>query len=207
MEEERVQAWITDFMEQFGYIGIFLMIALENIFPPIPSEVILPFGGFMTTYTSLTVPGVIVAATAGSIVGAIVLYGIGRLLSVERLERIVDRWGGWLRVKPEDIAKANRTFHRYGVWAVFFGRMIPLVRSLISIPAGMAKMNIGLFVWLSVLGTLIWNTILISVGAALGQSWGKVSDVIGAYADVVYIITAIVIVVAVVRFWKRRRVL
>ncbi len=207
MEEERVQAWITDFMEQFGYIGIFLMIALENIFPPIPSEVILPFGGFMTTYTSLTVPGVIVAATAGSIVGAIVLYGIGRLLSVERLERIVDRWGGWLRVKPEDIAKANRTFHRYGVWAVFFGRMIPLVRSLISIPAGMAKMNIGLFVWLSVLGTLIWNTILISVGAALGQSWGKVSEVIGAYADVVYIIIAIVIVVAVVRFWKRRRVL
>lgn len=207
MEEERVQAWITDFMEQFGYIGIFLMIALENIFPPIPSEVILPFGGFMTTYTSLTVPGVIVAATAGSIVGAIVLYGIGRLLSVERLERIVDRWGGWLRVNPEDIAKANRTFHRYGVWAVFFGRMIPLVRSLISIPAGMAKMNIGLFVWLSVLGTLIWNTILISVGAALGQSWGKVSDVIGAYADVVYIIIAIVIVVAVVRFWKRRRVL
>ncbi len=207
MEEERVQAWITDFMEQFGYIGIFLMIALENIFPPIPSEVILPFGGFMTTYTSLTVPGVIVAATAGSIVGAIVLYGIGRLLSVERLERIVDRWGGWLRVKPEDIAKANRTFHRYGVWAVFFGRMIPLVRSLISIPAGMAKMNIGLFVWLSVLGTLIWNTILISVGAALGESWGKVSEVIGAYADVVYIIIAIVIVVAVVRFWKRRRVL
>jgi len=207
MEEERVQAWITDFMEQFGYIGIFLMIALENIFPPIPSEVILPFGGFMTTYTSLTVPGVIVAATAGSIVGAIVLYGIGRLLSVERLERIVDRWGGWLRVKPEDIDKANRTFQRYGVWAVFLGRMIPLVRSLISIPAGMARMNLWLFVWLSVLGTLIWNTILISVGAALGQSWGKVSEVIGAYADVVYIIIAIVIVVAVVRFWKRRRVL
>ncbi|KZM58207.1 alkaline phosphatase, partial [Geobacillus stearothermophilus] len=176
-------------------------------FPPIPSEVILPFGGFMTTYTSLTVPGVIVAATAGSIVGAIVLYGIGRLLSVERLERIVDRWGGWLRVKPEDIDKANRTFQRYGVWAVFLGRMIPLVRSLISIPAGMARMNLWLFVWLSVLGTLIWNTILISVGAALGQSWGKVSEVIGAYADVVYIIIAIVIVVAVVRFWKRRRVL
>ncbi|WP_143416267.1 DedA family protein [Geobacillus sp. E263] len=183
-----MQAWITDFMEQFGYIGIFLMIALENIFPPIPSEVILPFGGFMTTYTSLTVPGVIVAATAGSIVGAIVLYGIGRLLSVERLERIVDRWGGWLRVKPEDIDKANRTFQRYGVWAVFLGRMIPLVRSLISIPAGMARMNLWLFVWLSVLGTLIWNTILISVGAALGQSWGKVSEVIGAYADVVYIV-------------------
>ncbi|MBB6285138.1 DedA family protein [Geobacillus subterraneus] len=200
-----MQTWITDFMEQFGYIGIFLMIALENIFPPIPSEVILPFGGFMTTYTSLTVPGVIAAATAGSVVGAIVLYGIGRLLSVERLERIVDRWGGWLRVKPEDIDKANRTFQRYGVWAVFFGRMIPLVRSLISIPAGMAKMNIWLFLWLSVLGTLIWNTILISIGAALGESWGKVSEVIGAYAEVVYIIIAAIILIGAVRFWKRRR--
>lgn len=200
-----MQAWITDFMEQFGYIGIFFMIALENIFPPIPSEVILPFGGFMTTYTSLTVPGVIAAATAGSVAGALVLYGIGRLLSVERLERIVDRWGGWLRVKPEDIAKANLTFHRYGVWAVFFGRMVPLVRSLISIPAGMAKMNIGLFVWLSVLGTLIWNTILISIGVALGESWGKVSEVIGMYAEVVYVIIAAIILIGAVRFWKRRR--
>ncbi|GAD13722.1 alkaline phosphatase [Geobacillus kaustophilus GBlys] len=200
-----MQAWITDFMEQFGYIGIFFMIALENIFPPIPSEVILPFGGFMTTYTTLTVPGVIAAATAGSVVGALVLYGIGRLLSVERLERIVDRWGGWLRVKPEDIDKANRTFQRYGVWAVFFGRMVPLVRSLISIPAGMAKMNIGLFVWLSVLGTLIWNTILISIGAALGESWGKVSEVIGMYAEVVYVIIAAIILIGAVRFWKRRR--
>ncbi|MEB3752584.1 DedA family protein [Geobacillus icigianus] len=199
-----MQTWITDFMEQFGYIGIFLMIALENIFPPIPSEVILPFGGFMTTYTTLTVPGVIAAATAGSVVGAIVLYGIGRLLSVERLGRIIDRWGGWLRVKPEDIDKANRTFQRYGVWAVFFGRMIPLVRSLISIPAGMAKMNVWLFVWLSVLGTLIWNTILISIGAALGESWGKVSEVIGMYAEVVYILIAAVIVVGAIRVWKRR---
>lgn len=205
MEEGTVQAWITDFMEQFGYIGIFFMIALENIFPPIPSEVILPFGGFMTTYTTLTVPGVIAAATAGSVVGALVLYGIGRLLSVERLERIVDRWGGWLRVKPEDIDKANRTFQRYGVWAVFVGRMIPLVRSLISIPAGMAKMNIWLFFWLSVLGTLIWNTILISIGAALGESWGKVSEVIGMYAEVVYILIAAVIVVGAIRVWKRRQ--
>ncbi|WP_445613369.1 DedA family protein [Geobacillus sp. YF-1] len=201
-----MQTWITDFMEQFGYIGIFLMIALENIFPPIPSEVILPFGGFMTTYTTLTVPGVIAAATAGSVVGAIVLYGIGRLLSVERLGRIVDRWGRWLRVKPEDIDKANRTFQRYGVWAVFVGRMIPLVRSLISIPAGMAKMNVWLFVWLSVLGTLIWNTILISIGAALGESWGKVSEVIGMYAEVVYILIAAVIVVGAIRVWKRRQV-
>ena len=88
-----MENWITDFMEQFDYIGIFLMMALENVFPPIPSEVILPFGGFLTTYSNLTVVGVILSATAGSIVGAIVLYGIGRLLDVERLGKIVDRWG------------------------------------------------------------------------------------------------------------------
>ena len=88
-----MENWITDFMEQFDYIGIFLMMALENVFPPMPSEIILPFGEFLTTYTSLTVVGVILSATAGSIIGAIVLYGIGRLVDVERLGKIVDRWG------------------------------------------------------------------------------------------------------------------
>ncbi|WDH96169.1 hypothetical protein PUW24_18570 [Paenibacillus urinalis] len=94
-----MQNWITDFMEQFGYIGIALIIALENVFPPIPSEIVLPFGGFMTTYSDLTVPGVIIAATIGSVAGAIILYGIGLLLDVERLEKIIDRWGHILRVK------------------------------------------------------------------------------------------------------------
>lgn len=93
-----MQAWITDFMEQFGYFGIFLMLAFENIFPPIPSEVILPFGGFMTTTTNLTIPGVIIAATLGSLLGAVILYYIGRLLDVNRLEKIVERWGGLLRI-------------------------------------------------------------------------------------------------------------
>lgn len=94
-----MQNWITDFMEQYGYIGIALIIALENVFPPIPSEIILPFGGFMTTYTSLTIPGVIIAATIGSVLGAVILYGIGLLIDVERLEKIVERWGHVLRIK------------------------------------------------------------------------------------------------------------
>ena len=96
-----MQNWITDFMEQYGYIGIALIIALENVFPPIPSEIILPFGGFMTTYTSLTLPGVIIAATIGSVLGAVILYGIGLLIDVERLEKIVDRWGHILRIKKK----------------------------------------------------------------------------------------------------------
>ena len=166
-----MQSWITDFMEQFGYIGIFLMIALENVFPPIPSEVILPFGGFMTTYTELTVVGVIIASTAGSVVGAVILYGIGLLLDVERLEKIIDRWGHILRVTKEDIHKADAWFDKYGVWTVFFCRMVPLIRSLISIPAGMSNMKFSLFLIFTFFGTLIWNIILVSIGAALGENW------------------------------------
>ncbi|MDU7476037.1 MAG: DedA family protein, partial [Paenibacillus macerans] len=113
-------------MEQYGYFGIFLLIALENVFPPIPSEVILTFGGFMTTYTSLTPAGVILASTLGSILGAVILYGIGLLVNVDRLEGWVERYGRFLRLKKEDIRRADAWFDRYGYWTVLFCRMIPL---------------------------------------------------------------------------------
>ena len=171
-----MESWITNFMEQYGYIGVFLMIALENVFPPIPSEIILPFGGFMTTYTSMTVLGVIIASTAGSVVGAVILYGIGLLLDVERLEKIVDRWGHILRITKEDIHKADAWFDKYGNWTVLFCRMIPLVRSLISIPAGMSNMKFSLFLVYTFIGTLIWNIILVSVGAALGENWDRITN-------------------------------
>src|ERR1041384_4906596 len=142
-----MENWITQFMEQYGYIGVFLMIALENVFPPIPSELILPFGGFMTTQpTGMAVPGVIIASTAGSVVGAVILYGIGLLLDVERLEKIIDRWGHILRITKEDIHKADAWFDKYGIWTVLFCRMVPLIRSLISIPAGMSNMKFSLFI-------------------------------------------------------------
>src|SRR3954453_13524988 len=115
-----MESWITSFMEQYGYIGVFLMIALENVFPPIPSEIILPFGGFMTTYTSMTVPGEVIASTAGSVVGAVILYGIGLLLEVERLEKIIDRFGHILRVTKDVVHKAAAWFDKYGIWTVLF---------------------------------------------------------------------------------------
>ncbi|PLT33598.1 DedA family protein [Bacillus sp. V5-8f] len=200
-----MQNWITDFMEQFGYLGIFLMIALENVFPPIPSEVILPFGGFMTTYSGLTIPGVVAAATAGSVVGAIILYGIGLLLDVERLEKIVDRWGHILRVSKKDIHKADAWFDKYGYWTVLFCRMIPLIRSLISIPAGMSNMKFGLFVIFTTIGTLIWNIILVSVGAALGESWEDITYFMGIYSNIAYALIAIGIIVFVVLFIRKKK--
>lgn len=200
-----MQNWITDFMEQWGYIGVFLMIALENIFPPIPSEIILPFGGFMTTYTSMTVPGVVIVSTAGSVFGAILLYGIGLLLDVERLEKIVERWGSILRVTKKDIWKADAWFDRYGIWTVLFCRMVPLVRSLISIPAGMSNMKFGIFIVFTFIGTLIWNIILVTVGAALGDNWEKITHFIEIYSNVAYTIIGIGLVVFLILYFRKKR--
>ncbi|WP_338450700.1 DedA family protein [Niallia oryzisoli] len=200
-----MESWITDFMEQYGYLGVFLMIALENVFPPIPSEIILPFGGFMTTYTSMTVPGVIIASTAGSVVGAVILYGIGLLLDVERLEKIIDRWGHILRVTKDDIRKADSWFDRYGIWTVLFCRMVPLIRSLISIPAGMSNMKFVLFLIFTFIGTLIWNIILVTVGAALGDNWHAITSFMDVYSNIAYAIIAVGIVAFVIFFFRNKR--
>ena len=199
-----MEAWITDWMNQFGYFGVFLLILLENVFPPIPSEVILTLGGFMTTSTSLTKIGVILAATAGSVLGAALLYGIGLLLDVERLEKIVKKYGKYLRLTVKDIHKADAWFDKYGVWAVFFGRLVPLVRSLISIPAGMSNMKFGLFLLFTTLGTLIWNTVLVSVGSAVGENWEDIIGYMDIYSNIVYVLIAIVGIAFLVWYFKKR---
>jgi membrane protein DedA with SNARE-associated domain len=200
-----MEAWITQIMEQFGYWGIFFLIALENLFPPIPSEVILTFGGFVTASSDLTITGVIVVSTIGSVVGAVLLYGVGRLLDVERLEKIIERYGHILRLTKEDIHKADAWFDKYGVWTVFFCRMIPLIRSLISIPAGMSNMNFPLFLVLTTAGTLIWNTILVNLGAAVGDSWKDIVAYMDVFSNVVYAILAIIFLLVVVWYIKKRK--
>ena len=133
-------------MNDFGYLGIMFLIAIENIFPPIPSEVILTFGGFMTTYSELTILGIIIFSTIGAVIGALVLYLVGRILKKERLMALASgKVGKALRFKKEDIEKADKWFTEKGTKAVFFCRCIPIVRSLISIPAGMNGMKIPTF--------------------------------------------------------------
>jgi membrane protein DedA with SNARE-associated domain len=199
-----MQEWITTIMEQFGYTGIFIMMALENVFPPIPSEIVLPFGGFMTTNSELTVIGVVVTSTSGSILGAIILYGIGLLIDVERLEKIVDRWGHVIRITKEDIRKADRWFDKYGYWTVLFCRMIPLVRSLISIPAGMSNMNFTLFLLFSLIGTLVWNIILIMIGVVLGENWQSILSFMEMYSTITYAFIALAIVIFGIVFLNNR---
>lgn len=200
-----MENWITNIMEQFGYLGILLMMALENLFPPIPSEIVLPFGGFLTTYTNITVWGVVIAATIGSLLGAVILYWIGTLLDVDRLERIIKRWGRIARIKVEDVHKADAWFDKYGYWTVLIGRMVPVVRSLISIPAGMSNMRFGLFMLFTVIGTLIWNSILITVGVILGESWHDITSFMDLYSDIVYFFLAVIFAILLYLYFRKKR--
>ena len=201
-----MEDWIASVMSDYGYFGIFLLILLENVFPPIPSEVILTVGGFMTTTTEMTIPGVILASTAGSVLGAVILYGAGLLLDVERLEKIIDKYGSWLRVKKEDIHKADAWFDRFGIWTVFFGRLIPLMRSLISIPAGMSNMKFWLFVSFTTLGTLLWNTVLVFVGEAVGENREQIMNQLELYSNVVYALIVLGVIAAIWYYIKKIRV-
>jgi membrane protein DedA with SNARE-associated domain len=199
-----MENWLTDFINEYGYFGIVLLIFLENVFPPIPSEVILTFGGFMTTTSNLSIVGVVFFSTVGSVIGAIVLYAIGLQLDVERLEKIVDKWGRILRVTKKDIHRADEWFDKYGPWTVFFCRFVPLIRSLISIPAGMSNMNFGLFLLLTACGTLIWNSVLVYLGATVGESWESIVVKMEIYSRVIYIVLLLLMISLVVLFVSKR---
>jgi len=199
-----VENWIVQMMEDYGYFGIFLVMVAENLFPPIPSEIVLPFGGFVATMSELTVPMVIAVATLGSAAGAVILYLVGSVLSRPRVEAIIERWGRLLRITRRDTDKAFEWFERYGKWTVFFGRMVPLVRSLISVPAGMAGMNFPLFLIYTVAGSLIWNCLLVGIGAALGSSWHRIAEFVDIYANIIYALLAVAAVGVLVWLITRR---
>ncbi|MGP4062451.1 DedA family protein [Halobacillus sp. H74] len=199
-----MENWLMEILNEYGYIGILLLIALENIFPPIPSEVILTFGGFMTNSSDLSIVGVVISSTLGSVIGAIVLYSIGLQLDVERLEKIVDRWGHVLRLSKSDIHKADQWFDKFGPWTVFFCRFVPLIRSLISVPAGMSNMNFGLFLLLTSLGTFIWNIVLVNLGASVGESWEDVVRYMEVYSNIIYILLILLVILLVLLVYKKR---
>ena len=197
---------IINIMEQVGYLGVFLLIAIENIFPPIPSEVILVFGGFMTTYTTLNIPIMILAATLGSLLGAIVLYYIGKIFNKERLKKIISgKIGKVLRLKASDIEKADKWFDTKGNKTVFFCRFIPIVRSLISIPAGMSEMPMQKFLLYTISGSLIWNTVLIIVGSIVGDKWETIVGYLDNFSNIILIILVIIFVVAMYYWFVIRK--
>ena len=201
-----MQEFIISMMNQFGYIGVFHLIAIENIFPPIPSEVILLFGGFMTTYSKLNIVLMIIFATLGSLIGAIVLYYVGKILNKERLKKIVSgKIGKILRLKNSDIDKADQWFDTKGNKTVFFCRFVPIVRSLISIPAGMSEMPMGKFLLYTTVGSLIWNTVLIILGAIVGENWTSILNIFDTYSHIVAILLIIIFIVFIYIFYKKKK--
>ena len=184
---------ITQLIDRFGYWGILLLIAVENLFPPIPSEVILTFGGFLTTYTAMRPAGVVLAATGGSVAGAVILYGVGRLLAPERLEKLLrGRVGQLLKLEADDVHKASGWFTAHGWPSVFYCRCIPILRSLISSPAGMAGMRFVPFLLLTTGGSTLWNILLVGAGALAGHSWPAISAALaGASAGVKFCLYAV----------------
>lgn len=201
-----MQQFILHIIEQFGYFGVFFLILIENVFPPIPSEVILLFSGFFSSYTSLSVFYMILASILGSFLGAIILYYIGKIFNKERLKKIVNgRLGKILFLKENDIDKADEWFDNKGNKSVFFCRFVPIVRSLISIPAGMSEMPMGKFIIYTICGSMIWNTVLICLGYRLGSNWEYVLTILDKYQMLVIVILVIIFGYVIIKFYRKKR--
>lgn len=168
-----INTFILNTINRFGYLGIFLLIMVENLFPPIPSEIILTFSGFIAKEAHLNIILIIISSTLGSVVGAIILYYLGYFLN----DKIINL----LKLNKNNTSKTMNEFNKSGKKSVFFGRLAPIVRSLISIPAGIAKMNIVEFTILTTLGSLTWNTVLIVLGSTIGKNYLIVSHIIKTY--------------------------
>ncbi|KQR98961.1 alanine dehydrogenase [Williamsia sp. Leaf354] len=186
----------ADVLERMGDIGIGLLIFVETIFPPIPSEVVLPFAGYLSRSGDLSFVGLLLWSTIGAWLGALVLYGLGRWVG---LDRTVD-FAVWTRiVSRRDAERGAHWFQRFGTWSVFLGRMIPGVRSIISLPAGAGAMNLAVFSALTIAGSALWNGLLLGVGVALGTQNDRFQDYLGYFDYVVYSVLAVAIVVLIVR--------
>lgn len=189
-----MSGWIEQIVSQFGYLGLALLTLLENVFPPLPSEVILPLGGYLAEQGRLGIAGVVLAGTVGSVAGGLVLYWLGSRFNRDRLVAWTERYGGWLLLTREDVESAFDWFARHGTKAVFFGRLVPGVRSLISIPAGACGMKVGAFLLYTTMGTAIWSALLAAAGLILGAEYERVGRVLqwATYAVVALLLFGIV---------------
>ena len=193
--------WITQIITQAGYPGIFLLMLAENLFPPIPSEVIMPLAGFLIGEGKFALVPTILAGTAGAVCGTLFWYGVGLWLGAERLKSLASRWGRFMTVSPGDIDAARDWFDRHGGKAVFFGRMLPAIRTLISVPAGIARMPVGRFLALSTLGSLVWTAGLTVAGMVLQNQFQAVGSVIDILSKVIVALVVVIYLYRVIT-WK-----
>lgn len=203
-----MEDYILNILSKFSYLGIFFLIFIENVFPPIPSELILVFGGFISKSLNLNFLLLVVFATLGSSTGAIILYYAGKKIPLEKMESFLEKkWVKRLGFKPGDIKKSLKYFEKYSTFAVFFGRCVPVVRSLISIPAGMQNMSLRKFLIYTTIGSGIWNTLLIYIGRVTQDKWKEGLLILERYSNRILglIILAFIVKFLVKRFLKKRK--
>lgn len=197
--------WIVDLVHGGGYIGIVVLMTIENVFPPIPSELIMPLAGYLAARDDVTLWGAIAAGTAGSVLGALPLYYVGARIGSDRLKRFVDRRGCWLAISRRDVERAEAWFDRRGWLAVFLCRLVPGIRSLISIPAGVRRMPLPTFLVVTAIGTAMWSALLACIGYFLGRNYQAVEQYVGWISWAVVAIVLVWYLRRVVRFLNERR--
>jgi membrane protein DedA with SNARE-associated domain len=195
--------WIVGWVEGGGYVAIALLMLLENVFPPIPSELIMPLAGFSAAKGNLHIVGVVAAGTVGSLAGAFFWYWIGRAVGPERLKAFAGRHGRWLTLDPEEIDRARAVFDRHRAAALFFGRLIPTVRTLISVPAGVNRLPLGVFAFWSLLGTSLWTALLAGAGYLLQSQYERVSEWLNPVSNAVLAALVLWYLYRVIRFRAR----
>ena len=195
-----IGAWVLDVIAALGYVGLALLLIAENLFPPIPSEVVLPLAGFLVGRGDLGFWQALLASTFGSVAGALILYVLGRYGG----RKLVLRYGRYLHVDEDRLDRADGWFRRYGDWVVLFARVVPFARSVVSIPAGTMKMPAVRFTALTALGSLAWNTLLIGAGVVLGANWQRVEAWIGSYSNLVLVVAAVGVAILLVLHQLRK---
>lgn len=190
-----LKIWVEGLISSAGYAGLYLVMFLENIFPPIPSEVILPLAGSLSLSGRFSISLITIVGMFGSLTGALVFYGLGKWLGEEALRRFIEKYGKFALLTVEDFDRSKSWFAKYDDWVIFFSRMIPVVRSLISIPAGVSSMNLFQFCIFTILGTSLWSFALSYAGRLLGERWSLITQWINTYQNIVL---AIVLLAAVV---------
>jgi membrane protein DedA with SNARE-associated domain len=194
--------WITNTIQSLGYVGIGLLMFLENLFPPIPSELIMPLAGFTASQGKMALAPAIAAGVIGTVLGALPWYYLGKILGEERIKYWIALYGAWIGISPNEIDKTKQWFYRHGTKAVFWGRLVPGVRTLISLPAGFSHMPLSQFLIYSTLGTLAWTMLLTFAGYLLGQNYTLVEAYLGPFSK---IILGLLVIVGVVWLVRRRR--
>lgn len=201
-----MEQWIIDVITSFGYTGLFLLMLAENLFPPIPSEVIVPVAGIAVGAGEMSLWLVILVSLAGTLIGNLPWFFLARMLGRDRFVGLVARFGRWFAVKPEDVTMAIEWFDRHGAKAVLIGRFAPGVRTLISVPAGLSRMPLTTFLILSAVGSAIWIGLLLGAGMLLQGNWQLISSILGPIGKVLLVAIAVGLLGWVLwRRWRERR--